>query len=442
MTALPMHCDQCEQTAHNTACTTKGVCGKTADVESAQKLLLLGVKGLAAYKSHARRLGKSSPELDAFVEDALFSTMTNVSFDLESLLDMVEACGRMSYEALRLLDAAHIECLGVPEVVEVDDGLREGPGILVTGHDLADLLELLEQCEGTGVRVYTHGEMLPAHAYPRLRAYSCLAGHYGNAWQRQRWDFERFGGPVVATTNCVLVPWATNTYLSRLHTTRHTTVPGASRIRDGDFSAVIEQARALGPLEAGPVETRQVGWHYQRVLGEVPRLAEALKTRSLEHIFVIGGCDGAEPGRNYFSKYAQATPASSLVLTMGCGKYRVREHVPGEVEGLPRLLDMGQCNDAFGAMQVALALASATGQRPSELPLTVQLSWFEQKSVAVLLALLHLGLKGVTMGPSFPAFVSSGVLDRLVARYGLRVIGRNPKQDLAEDLALARGAAC
>lgn len=437
MSALSMYCDQCEQAAHNTACMSKGVCGKTPDVESLQKLLLYGVKGMAAYKSHARRLGKIDPDLDAFIEDALFATMTNVNFDMESLLEMVLECGRQTYRVLQLLDAAHSDRLGEPEVVEVREGLFEGPGILVTGHDMVDLLEVLEQCEGSGVNVYTHGEMLPAHTYPKLRSFECLRGHYGSAWQRQRWDFERFGGPILATTNCVLVPWETNSYLSRLNTTRYTAVPGATRIAQGNYAPLVKQALEIGSLKPTETVTKQVGWHYRRILERAPVLVEALESGQIRHLFVIGGCDGAEPGRNYFSKYAEATPASSVILTMGCGKYRIRDHEYGRVAGLPRLLDLGQCNDAFGAMQLALELSKGLGVGLDKLPLTIQFSWFEQKAVAVFLAFLHLGMKRIALGPSLPGFLTERVLELLVERHGIRPTGTVPVEEVRRDMARA-----
>ncbi len=427
---LNMFCDQCEQTYHGTGCVTKGVCGKNADVESLQKILLYGVKGMAAYKNHARRLGKTDPEIEGFIEEALFATMTNVNFDMDTMLELVLECGRMNYKTMKLLNDAHVEVLGQPEVTEVKEGLQEGPGILVTGHDLADLKEILEQTEGKGINVYTHGEMLPGHQYPELKKYSHLKGHYGTAWQRQRWEFERFKGPVIATTNCVLIPWETNTYLPRLYTTRVTAVPGATRITDGDYSKVIEQALEIGPLEATELKTSTIGFHYTQILEHAETILGAVKAGKLKHFFLIGGCDGAEPGRNYYSDFAQATPNDSIVLTLGCGKYRIRDHDYGTVAGLPRFLDMGQCNDAYGAIQVALTLAEALGCSVNELPLSLRISWFEQKAVAVLLTLLHLGVKGIQLGPNLPGFVTPNVLKALVENFELAPIGKDPVADV------------
>lgn len=433
-----MYCDQCEQTREGTACVgDAGVCGKTADVESLQKILLYGLKGMCAYKHHARRLGKTDPEVDAFVEDALFATVTNVNFDVDSLLEMVLECGRMNLRVMELLDAGHVETFGKPSPVEVAEGIQDGPGILVTGHDMVDLRDLLEQSMSAGVKVYTHGEMLPAHMYPGLRKYPNLAGHYGGAWQKQRIEWERFGGPVLATTNCVLIPGPAFSYLDRLFTTRVTAVPGATRLKTNDFTPVIKRAKEIGRLEPTPLVKRTIGFHHSVILGLADKVVAAIKEGKIRHFFVIGGCDGAEPGRNYFSEYARNTPPDSVILTLGCGKYRIREHDYGTVAGIPRLLDMGQCNDAYGAVQVALALAKAFNCGVNDLPLTLCISWFEQKAVAVLLTLLHLGVKGIRLGPALPAFVTPNVLKILVDTFDLKPIGTDAKADVEAALAVA-----
>ena len=435
--SLPMHCDQCEQTAHQTACIDRGVCGKDADVESLQKLLLYGLKGMAAYKSHARRLGHTDPEVEAFLENALFSTMTNVNFDLEHMFEIVMECGRMNLRTMKLLNDAHIEKLGVPSPIEVTEGIQEGPGILVTGHDLADLALILEQTADTGIKVYTHGEMLPAHMYPGLRAHPHLVGHYGSAWQRQRRDFERFGGPIVATTNCVVIPRERNNYGDRLYTMHYTGVPGSPRVIADDLAPVIARALAIGPLQPTETRTSTIGFHAAALEPLMDDVLAAVESGQLEHVFVIGGCDGAEPGRNYYLDYATSTPQSSIILTLGCGKYRIRDADYGTVAGLPRLLDMGQCNDAYSAIQVALALADALDCGVNDLPLTLVLSWFEQKAVAVLLSLLALGIKGIRLGPQLPAFVTPNVLARLQREFDLRPIGSDAAADVAQVLATA-----
>ncbi len=424
-----MWCNQCEQSYRGVGCQiSPGVCGKDEDVQSVQELILYGLKGMAAYASHARRLGKTDESVSAFIEDALFSTMTNVNFDLEALLEIALEVGEKNLRVMQLLDEGHIEQFGKPSPTAVEEGTKAGHGILITGHDLVDLWDLLEQVEGTDLKVYTHGEMLPAHMYPRLREHPNLAGHYGGAWQKQRQEFPAFPGPVVATTNCILIPPAA--YADRIFTTRFTAVPGGIRLVGNDFSPVIEKARSCAPC-AEAIEGRStVGFHRTVLLDAAETIVQAVKDGKISRFFVIGGCDGAEPGRNYFSDYAQATPPDSFILTLGCGKYRIRDFDYGEHLGLPRLMDMGQCNDAYGAIAVAVALAEAFHCGVNDLPLTLVVSWFEQKAVAVLLTLLHLGVKGVTIGPNPPAFVSPNVFRRLQEQFDLRLTG-----DAAADLA-------
>lgn len=433
-----MYCDQCEQTFRGKACTDVGVCGKDPDMESLQKLLLYGLKGMAAYKHHARRLGKTDPEIEAFIEEALFATVTNVNFDVESLFELCMECGRMNLRTMQLLNDGHVEVLGQPTPTEVAEGLQEGPGILVTGHDMLDLRDLLEQVQGTDIRVYTHGEMLPAHMYPGLRKYPNLAGHYGGAWQKQRDEFEVFGGPILATTNCVVIPRADNTYLDRFFTTRVTAVPGARRLKTNDFSPVIQRAKEIGSLRPTLPRKTTIGFHYSVLLNLADKIVEAVKQGRIKRFFVIGGCDGAEPGRNYFSEFARLTPPDSLILTLGCGKYRIRDYDYGtlNLDGLqvPRLLDMGQCNDSYGAIQIALALAKAFGCGVNDLPLTLNISWFEQKAVAVLLTLLSLGVKGIRLGPALPAFLTPNILRMLQEKFDLKPIGADARADLEAEL--------
>jgi hydroxylamine reductase len=410
-----------------------GVCGKNDDVQSLQEMLLYGLKGMAAYANHARRLGKSDETVSAFIEEALFATMTNVNFDLESLLEMVLECGRQNLRVMQLLDDGHVEKFGAPSPGTVKEGTQAGPGILMTGHDLLDLHNLLKQCEGTPVKVYTHGEMLPAHMYPVLRNHPNLAGHFGGAWQKQKTEFERFSGPTVATTNCVLIP--RESYADRLFTTRCTAVPGGKRIVDDNYSAVISKAQQCPPLPASPIRESTTGFHHSVILSLAGTIVDAVKQGKISHFFVIGGCDGAEPGRNYFSDYAQATPADSFILTLGCGKFRIRDFEYGELLGLPRLLDMGQCNNAYSAIMVAAALAEAFKCTVNDLPLTLVVSWFEQKAVAVLLSLLALGVKGISLGPNPPGFVTPNVFRILQEKFDLKLTGTSAKQDLAAAMA-------
>ncbi|MCG3197828.1 MAG: Hydroxylamine reductase [bacterium] len=431
---MSMYCNQCEQTYRGIACQSVGVCGKDEDVESLQQILLYGLKGMASYAHHARRLGKVDEEVDAFMEEALFATVTNVNFDQASLFEMVLECGRMNLKVMQMLNDGHVERYGLPSPTKVKEGNQGGPGVLVTGHDMLDLENILNAAEGTPVRVYTHGEMLPAHMYPKLREHPNLAGHYGGAWQKQKHEFEAFGGPIVGSTNCVLIPLETNTYLPRFFTTRTTAVPGATRIKDEDFSQVIRKALEIGPLKAEETHESLVGFHYTQILGIADKVVGAVKSGAIKHFFLIGGCDGAEPGRNYFSEFARLAPPDTVILTLGCGKYRIRGHEYGEIGGIPRLLDMGQCNDAYGAIQVAIALANAFGCGVNDLPLNLVISWFEQKAVAVFLTLLHLGVKNIRLGPALPAFITPNVLKALVEQYGVRPIGNDPERDLAEIL--------
>ena len=399
-------------------------------MQSLQEILLYGVKGMAAYAHHARRLGKSDEAVSAFIEEALFATVTNVNFELGSLLEMVLECGRQNIRAMEMLDEGHVETFGTPEPTTVYEGTKEGPGILVTGHDLVDLGDLLEQSAGQGVNVYTHGEMLPAHSYPELKKYEHLAGHYGGPWQNQLWEFPMFPGAILGTTNCVLIP--PDTYADRLFTTRVTAVPGGTRLANSDFSAVIEKAKASPPLPENKVRESTIGFHHSVIMGVAGQVVDAVKAGEIKRFYLIGGCDGAEAGRNYYTELAEQAPQESIIMTLGCGKYRIRNHDYGTVAGLPRFLDMGQCNDAYGAVQVALALAKAFECGVNDLPLEIVLSWFEQKAVAVLLSLLALDVKGIRVGPVPPAFVSPNVFKILQDKFDLKVIETSPPPELVQ----------
>lgn len=431
-----MFCNQCEQSSHGTGCVhSPGVCGKDADIQSLQETILYGLKGMAAYANHARRLGQTDKGVSAFIEEALFSTMTNVNFDLESLLEIALDVGKWNLRVMELLDRGHVERFGKPGPTTVYEGTKAGRGILMTGHDLVDLADLLTRLEGTDIKVYTHGEMLPAHMYPWFRNHPNLAGHFGGAWQKQKIEFRDFPGPIVATTNCVLIPRPE--YADRLFTTRVTAVPGGKRLKDNDFGPVIARALETPELPDAEVGTSLIGFHRTVLLDAAPTIVDAVKNGKISHFFLIGGCDGAEAGRNYFSDYAHATPKDSFILTLGCGKYRIRDYEYGELLGLPRLLDMGQCNDAYGAISVAIALAEAFNCSVNELPLTLVISWFEQKAVAVLLTLLHLGVKGISIGPNPPPFVTPNVFKVLQEKFDLRLTGTEPLTDLEKALAHA-----
>jgi hydroxylamine reductase len=428
-----MHCNQCEQTFRQSACVTSpGVCGKDADVQSLQETLLFGLKGMAAYAHHARRLGKYDEQVSAFIEEALFATMTNVNFDVKTLLEMCLECGKMNLRVMELLDAGHLELFGKAAPIKVQEGTRAGPGILVSGHDLLDLWKLLEQVAGTNINVYTHGEMLPAHMYEKFQQHPNLAGHYGGAWQNQKKEFAAFPGPVVVTTNCVLIP--PESYQGRLFTMRAVAVPNGQRLEQ-DFAPVIAEALRCAPCAEHSTGESTVGFHRTVLLDHAQTIIDAVKAGKISRFFVIGGCDGAEKGRNYFSEYAQHTPPDSFILTLGCGKFRIRDYDYGEHLGLPRLMDMGQCNDAYGAIAVAQALAQAFNCGVNDLPLTLVISWFEQKAVAVFLTLLSLGVKGITLGPNPPAFITPNVFAILQQEFDVRLTGDDPQGDLRRALA-------
>jgi hydroxylamine reductase len=427
-----MFCYQCEQTAGGSGCTKGGVCGKNEDIQSLQDILLFGLKGMAAYAFHARELGARDEEVDAFMHEALFKTVTNVSFDLDQYLELVLRCGKMNLRTMEMLDKAHVERFGKPIPTEVDTGTRKGPGILITGHDLLDLYELLKQTEGAGINVYTHSEMLPAHGYPELKKFKHLAGNYGGAWQEQKKEFNAFSGAILATTNCVLIPPA-NSYLGRLYTTGITGIPGATHIAGRDFSGIIKRAKSLPPLPGSPGKKILTGFHHTAILGIADKIVAAVKSGKIKHFFLIGGCDGAKPGRNYYTEFAEKVPKDCVVLTLACGKYRFNKLDFGAIDGIPRLIDVGQCNNTYSAVQVALALANAFNCGVNDLPLSLVLSWFEQKAVAILLTLLSLNIKGIRIGPTPPAFITPNVLKILQEKFDLKLI-TTPEKDLNDIL--------
>ncbi len=428
-----MFCYQCEQTAGGVSCSEKvGVCGKNEDIQSLQDTLLFGLKGIASYAHHARKLGAVDQKIDGFMHEALFKTITNVNFDFQDYLDMVLRCGEMNLRTMELLDKVHTGRFGNPVPTAVDTGTRKGPGILVTGHDLLDLYELLKQTEGTGVNVYTHSEMLPAHGYPELKKFRHLAGNYGGAWQEQKKEFAQFPGPILVTTNCVLIP-PRDSYLDRLFTIDVPSVEGAAHLKNRDFSVIIEKAKKLPPLPEAPGGKIMTGFHHTAILGLADKIVSAVKSGKIRRFFLIGGCDGAAPGRNYYTEFAEKVPKDCVILTLACGKYRFNKLDFGDIDGIPRLLDVGQCNNAYSAIQVAVALSKAFGCGVNELPLSFILSWFEQKAVAILLTLLHLGIKGIRLGPSLPAFITPNVLEVLREKFDIKPI-TTPGADLKDIL--------
>lgn len=405
------------------------------DIRSLKSLILFGLRGMAAYAYHALALGYTDDEVNRFFAEGLFYIGEDLS--IEQLLPHVLRVGEINLKCMALLDKANTETYGTPAPATVPLTVEKGPFIVVTGHDLKDLQLLLEQTAGKGINIYTHGEMLPAHAYPELKKYSHLKGNFGTAWQNQQKEFDSIPAPILFTTNCLMPPKAS--YADRVFTTEVVAFPGAVHIGDGkDFTPVIEKALALGGYtEDKPLtginggETVTTGFGHGTVLSVADKIIEAVKNGDIKHFFLVAGCDGAKPGRNYYTEFVKQTPKDSVILTLACGKYRFNDLDLGTVAGLPRLLDMGQCNDAYGAIQVAVALAEAFGCGVNDLPLSFVLSWYEQKAVCILMTLLHLGIKNIRLGPTLPAFLSPNITKFLVENYGIAPI-TTPENDLKE----------
>ena len=540
---MSMFCFQCEQTAKGTGCNVAGVCGKSPDVAALQDLLLHVAKGLARYAHRLAGLGVIDRDANVFIIEALFSTITNVNFDADSLADMLrqgrevglrlkgkytevcsepevlcaEGCqiadttegmiaqaeslridkrkeadgddvvalqelityglkgaaayadhaqildvaddavfatfneildylagnpkdvgeltgtalkvGELNLKVMELLDRANTETFGHPEPTPVNIAPVAGKCILVSGHDLKDLLELLKQTEGKGVNVYTHCEMLPANAYPELKKFPHLVGNYGGAWQSQAKDFDAFPGAILMTTNCIQKPL--DSYTGRIFTTGLVQYPGVTHVPNGDFGPVVDAALAAdGFAETSEAKTITVGFARNAVMSVAGPVIEAVKAGQIKHFFLIGGCDGAKPGRNYYTELAEKVPDDCVILTLACGKYRFNKLDFGDIGGIPRLLDIGQCNDAYSAVQIAVALAGAFECGVNDLPLSIVLSWYEQKAIAILLSLLHLGIKNIRIGPSLPAFVTPAVLNVLVENFNVAPI-TTPEADIA-----------
>ena len=405
------------------------------DVRSLKSLILFGIRGMAAYAYHAMALGYSDPGVTGFFYQAL--NAVGEDWGMDELLPVVLDTGRVNLRCMELLDQANTETFGRPVPTQVPLAVEKGPFIVVTGHDLKDLKLLLEQTEGKGVSVYTHGEMLPAHAYPLLKKYPQLKGNFGTAWQNQQKEFADLPAPVLFTTNCLMPPRAS--YADRVFTTGPVSFPGAPHIgEDKDFTPVIEKALALGGyadkteftgINGGRTVT--TGFGHDAVLGAADKVVEAVKSGALRRIFLVGGCDGAKSGRNYYTEFVRQTPSDTVVLTLACGKYRFNDLDLGTVGGLPRLMDMGQCNDAYSAVKVAVELSKAFGCGVNDLPLSMVLSWYEQKAVCILLTLLYLGIRNIRLGPTLPAFLSPNVLNYLTEHYAIAPT-TTPEKDLAD----------
>ncbi len=397
---------------------------ENADLRSLKELTVLGLKGIAAYYDHAARLGETNKEIIVFICKAL-ATITAPDADMETLLGIVLETGKYGVDVMALLDKANTETYGNPELTKVNIGVGKKPGILISGHDLKDIEDLLIQTEGTGIDVYTHGEMLPAHYYPQLKKYKHLVGNYGNAWWKQKEEFASFNGPIVFTTNCIVPPAKNANYADRVFTTNSTGFPGWKHIATGedgkkDFSEVIALAKTCeAPQE---IETGEIvgGFAHAQVFALADQVVEAVKSGAIRKFVVMSGCDGRMKSRNYYEEFAKALPKDVVILTSGCAKYKYNKLNLGDINGIPRVLDAGQCNDSYSWAVVALKLKEIFGANDiNDLPIFFNIAWYEQKAVIVLLALLYLGVKNIHIGPTLPAFVSEGVLQVLVDNFGL-----------------------
>ncbi len=402
-----------------------------ADIAGLQELMLYGLKGAAAYVDHAIVLGIEDDKLYAAFHEGM-NFLTREDATAEDLLAWCLKTGDINMRAMEVLDSANTGSYGHPEPTQVRVTPVKGKAILISGHDLKDLKALLEQTEGKGINIYTHGEMLPAHGYPELKKHAHLVGNYGGAWQDQAKEFAQFPGSILMTTNCIQKP--RDTYKERIFTCGLVAWPGVTHIADRDFTVLIEAALAAPGFEADePEKTITVGFGHNAVLGVADAIIDAVKAGDIRHFFLVGGCDGAKSGRNYYTDFAQAVPDDCVILTLACGKYRFNKLEFGDIGGIPRLLDIGQCNDAYSAVKIATALSEAFGVGVDELPLSFVLSWYEQKAVAILLTLLNLGVKGIRLGPTLPAFVTPAVLQILMDNYDIKPIG-TAQEDLDEIL--------
>lgn len=403
------------------------------DVAGLEELILYGLKGMAAYADHAVILGQEDEAVFAYFHEALDFLTGDDATQVDKLVPMALKVGEVNLRVMELLDAGNTGVYGHPEPTQVRVTPIKGKAIVVSGHDLKDLEELLKQTEGKGINVYTHGEMLPCLAYPGLKKYKHLVGNYGGAWQDQAKEFDAFPGAVLMTTNCIQRP--RETYKARIFTSGLVAWPGVQHVADGNFQPVIDAALAAPGFTVDAEEKYiTIGFARNAVMQAAGAVIDAVKAGKIKHFFLIGGCDGAKPGRNYYTEFAQAVPEDCVILTLACGKYRFNKLEFGDIGGIPRLLDVGQCNDAYSAIQIAVALAGAFNCGVNDLPLSFVLSWYEQKAVCILLTLLHLGIQNMKLGPSLPAFVGPNVLNVLVENFNIAPI-TNVKDDMAAMLA-------
>ncbi len=429
---LDMFCYQCSQTYRGTGCIYKGTCGKEPTVARLQDNLLIATKGMAAYLYHARELGYTDTEIDAFLERVFYATFTQVNFDPQDLARMAVEAGQMNIKTMRLLKKAHNETYGEPEPSEVQTGTVQGRGIIATGHGMKALEELLKQTQDTGINVYTHSELLPAHGYPGLKKYKHLVGNLGISWRDQKQLFSKYPVAVLGTSNCVLVP--RDEYKHSMYTTGPARLPGVTHIAGYDYTPVIEKAKSLPELNDNPGDyVLSTGFSKSAVLSLKDKIKQLVDAGKIRHFFFVGGCDSPLKKMEYYRQFVERLPQDTVALTAGCGKFRFNDLRLGDIEGVPRLIDLGQCNDSIVAIEIAEGLAELLGVQVNRLPLTIVLSWMEQKAVAVLWSLFALGMKGIYLGPILPAWVNDDILKILKDNYDLRLID-NPDSDLEEML--------
>lgn len=429
-----MYCYQCEQTPTG-GCTVVGVCGKDETIASLQDTIVYGLKGIAAYRTHANQLGYTDSFVDATTHEALYMTLTNSNFNVQEHIDMAMKVGKAAIRIMELLDEAHTKLLGIPEPIRVSQNKIEGKCIVITGHNLFAVEELLKQTEGKGINIYTHSEMLPAHGYPALRKYTHLKGNIGKAWYDQRRLFEKFPGAILATTNCVMP--IKGTYADRMFSYEVTGLENVQKIVNDDFTVLIDKALELPEANIESEETLLTGFHHETVLGLAPEVIQAVKDGKIKRFFVIAGCDAPGKGGEYYRELATSLPPETVILTTSCGKFRFNDVDYGVVPGteIPRYIDLGQCNNSGSTVKIALTLADAFECTVNELPVSVVLSWFEQKAVAILLGLCSLGISDIRIGPKPPEFVSEGVLNVLQETFNLKLI-KTAQVDMNEMLQL------
>ncbi|WP_456483533.1 hydroxylamine reductase [Methanopyrus kandleri] len=432
-----MLCNQCSMSLEG-GCTTKGVCGKDQDLNALQEALLYGIKGVSAYYHHALEMDYDNPEVGHFLVEVLYSTLTNVNFDKNRFLEYILECGKVHLEAMRLLDQAYVETFGEPEPTRVSTGTEEGHGILVTGHSYRALYELLKQTEDTSINVYTHSEMLPAHSYPELKKFDHLVANWGGSWVPQKREFSEFPGVILGTTNCVLQP--KEDYADRIFTVGIAGLEGVPHIEDYDFEPLIEKAKETPKLEKEEGDEILTGFHHTNVLAMKDELIDLIQEGKISHIFVVGGCDAPNPEMKYYEKFVELIPEDAIILTAGCGKFRYNMNDYGTIEGIPRFLDFGQCNNVYSIIEIALALVDELDTDVNSLPVSIVLSWMEQKAIAILYTLLYLGVKGIYVGPKAPEFLTPKVFKTIREEFDLRLISGDPEKDLKKMLSELEGS--